>query len=138
LQTSIQDQESSLPYASLAGRRVLVVEDNQINVEVVGQYLKFLKIESHFVTDGLQCLEALKNNRYECILMDIQMPNLDGIQATYQIRLMDGLKDIPIIGLSAGVAESDREKGLQSGMNDFLAKPFEVEDLAKTLMKYLC
>jgi signal transduction histidine kinase len=137
LQTSIQDQESSLPYASLAGRRVLVVEDNQINIEVVGQYLKFLKIESHFVTDGLQCLEALKNNRYECILMDIQMPNLDGIQATYQIRLMDGLKDMPIIGLSAGVAESDREKGLQSGMNDFLAKPFEIEDLAKTLMKYL-
>jgi CheY-like chemotaxis protein len=69
--------------------------------------------------------------------MDIQMPNLDGIQATYQIRLMDGLKDMPIIGLSAGVAESDREKGLQSGMNDFLAKPFEIEDLAKTLMKYL-
>ena len=127
-----------MPYASLAGRHVLVAEDNPINIEVVRQYLNFLKIESHFVTDGQQCIEALKNNRYECVLMDIQMPNFDGMQATYQIRLMDGLKDIPIIGLSAGVAESDREKGLASGMNDFLAKPFEVEDLAKTLMKYLC
>ena len=138
LQASSLKEESSLPYASLAGRHVLVAEDNPINIEVVRQYLNFLKIESHFVTDGQQCIEALKNNRYECVLMDIQMPNFDGMQATYQIRLMDGLKDIPIIGLSAGVAESDREKGLASGMNDFLAKPFEVEDLAKTLMKYLC
>ena len=138
LQASSLKEESSLPYASLAGRHVLVAEDNPINIEVVRQYFNFLKIESHFVTDGQQCIEALKNNRYECVLMDIQMPNFDGMQATYQIRLMDGLKDIPIIGLSAGVAESDREKGLASGMNDFLTKPFEVEDLAKTLMKYLC
>jgi len=138
LQASSLKEESSLPYELLAGRHVLVAEDNQINIEVLRQYLHFLKIESHFVTDGLQCLEVLKNNRYDGVLMDIQMPNLDGLQATYQIRLMEGVKDIPIIGLSAGVAESDREKGLQSGMNDFLAKPFEVEDLAKTLMKYLC
>ena len=119
------------------GRHVLVAEDNPINIEVVRQYLSFLKIESHFVTDGLQCLEALKNNRYDWVLMDIQMPNLDGVQATNQIRLIQEMKDLPIIGLSAGVAESDREKGLQSGMNDFLVKPFEVDELAKTLMKCL-
>jgi CheY-like chemotaxis protein len=65
------------------------------------------------------------------------MPNVDGIQATKQIRLIQEMKDLPIIGLSAGVAESGREKGLQSGMNDFLVKPFEVEELAEILMKYL-
>jgi len=131
------EEQSSLPYASLAGRHVLVAEDNPINVEVIRQYLNFLKIESHFVTDGLQCLEALKNHRYDGVLMDIQMPNVDGIQATKQIRLIQEMKDLPIIGLSAGVAESGREKGLQSGMNDFLVKPFEVEELAEILMKYL-
>jgi hypothetical protein len=131
------EEQSSLSYKSLAGRHVLVAEDNQINIEVIRHYLNFLKIESHFVADGLQCIDALKSNRYDLVLMDIQMPNLDGIKATQQIRLMPDLKELPIIGLSAGVAESDRENGIQSGMNAFLTKPFEVEELASSLMKCL-
>lgn len=70
-------------------------------------------------------------------LIDIHMPVLDGIQATQKIRLIDKLKDIPIIGLSAGVTDKERDICLQSGMNDFLGKPFEIEDLAKKLIKYL-
>jgi len=137
--TSIsQNSVENLPYTSLTGRHVLVAEDNLINIEVVRQYLKFLKIEAHFVTDGQQCIEALKNNTFDCVLMDIQMPHLDGLQATYQIRLIETLQDLPIIGLSAGVAYCDKEKGLHSGMNDFLVKPFEVEELAKTLIKNIC
>ena len=130
------EEQTNLPYPSLAGRHVLVAEDNPINVEVIRQYLNFLKIESHFVTDGLQCIDALKSNAYDCVLIDIQMPNLDGLQATQQIRLIQDLKELPIIGLSAGVAQSDREIGLASGMNDFLVKPFELEVLAQTLIKY--
>ena len=126
-----------LPNVSLAGRRVLVAEDNPINIEVMQQYLNFLKIESYFVTDGKQCLEALKNNTYDCVLMDIQMPQLDGFQATDQIRSMPEFKDLPIIGVSAGLAQSDLQRWQQSGMNDFLAKPFEVDELAEILMKYL-
>ena len=126
-----------LPNVSLAGRRVLVAEDNPINIEVMQQYLNFLKIESYFVTDGKQCLEALKNNTYDCVLMDIQMPQLDGFQATDQIRSMPEFKDLPIIGVSAGLAKSDLQRWQQSGMNDFLAKPFEVDELAEILMKYL-
>jgi signal transduction histidine kinase/CheY-like chemotaxis protein len=128
---------SALSYASLSGCHVLVAEDNLINIEVIRRYLKHLNIEAHFVTDGQQSLEALKNNTYDCVLMDIQMPILDGFNTTYQIRLMEPLKDLPIIGLSAGVAESDREKALQSGMNDFIVKPFEVEELANILIKYI-
>jgi CheY-like chemotaxis protein len=126
-----------LPYASLAGRRVLVAEDNLISIEVMRQYLSFLKIESYFVTDGKQCIEALKNNTYDCILMDIQMPELDGFQTTDQIRLMSEFKDIPIIGVSAGLTKSNQQRWLQSGMNDFLTKPFEVDEVAKLMMKYL-
>lgn len=137
LNVSSQKDELGLVHASLAGRRVLVAEDNLINIEVVRQYLTFLKIESDYVMDGQQCIEALKKNSYDCVLMDIQMPQLDGLQATYQIRLIPELKDLPIIGLSAGVAQSDRERGIDSGMNDFLAKPFEFEELAKILSKFL-
>jgi hypothetical protein len=126
-----------LPYASLAGRRVLVAEDNLISIEVMRQYLSFLKIESYFVTDGKQCIEALKNNTYDCILMDIQMPELDGFQTTDQIRLMSEFKDIPIIGVSAGLTKSNQQRWLQSGMCDFLTKPFEVDEVAKLMMKYL-
>jgi len=137
LGSSKLEEQSIFPYPSLTGRHVLVAEDNPINVEVIRQYLNFLKIKSHFVTDGLQCIDALNSITYDCVLMDIQMPNLDGIKTTRQIRLIESLKNIPIIGLSAGVAQSDRDSGLESGMNDFLAKPFEVEELANTLMKHL-
>lgn len=132
-----QEQVSDLQYPSLVGRRVLVAEDNPINTEVVRQYLDFLKVESYFVTDGNQCLEALKSQTFDGVLMDIQMPHLDGIQATYQIRMIAELRDLPIIGLSAGGADNNRDEAVQSGMNDFLVKPFEVVALAQVLMKNL-
>ena len=127
----------SFNFSSLEGHHILVVEDNLINIEVLRQYLNFLKIKVDCVTDGLLCLDALQNHQYDLILMDIQIPNLDGIQTTKKIRAMNQFTDIPIIGLSAGFAKKDREIGLESGMNDFLVKPFEVEDLAKLLMRYI-
>lgn len=90
------------------------------------------------MTDGKQCVTALQNDSYDCVLMDVQMPQLDGFQATYQIRLIPELKDLPIIGLSAAFVDSEGVSWMQSGMNDFIPKPFEVEELAKILMKHLC
>jgi CheY-like chemotaxis protein len=69
--------------------------------------------------------------------MDIQMPKLDGVAATHQIRGIQEFKEIPIIGLSASIGLEDREKGIRSGMNDYLVKPFEVDDLAKMISKYI-
>ena len=122
---------------SLAGKRVLVAEDNPINIEVMKHYLEFLKINAFFVQDGYQCLEELERNSYDLVLMDIQMPNLDGVHTTVQIRLIERLKELPIIGLSAAIAQEDREKSLRSGMNDYLVKPFELEDLAQMIFKYM-
>jgi len=121
----------------LAGLRVLVAEDNHINVEVLRHYLGFLKINAHFVADGQACIDELQRNIYDVILMDIQMPKLDGIDATSEIRLIQACKEIPIIGLSASIGLEDREKSLRSGMNDYLVKPFEVDDLAKMILKYI-
>jgi CheY-like chemotaxis protein len=122
---------------AIPNKKIMVAEDNSINLDVIQHYLEYLNIEFFSVSNGEQCVEELQKNRYDLLLIDIQMPILDGIQATRKIRLLDALKDLPIIGLSAGVSDKEQEICLQSGMNDFLGKPFEMEDLAKILLKYL-
>jgi signal transduction histidine kinase/CheY-like chemotaxis protein len=138
LQASPQDGELSfLSQDSLSNIRLLVAEDNPINVEVIRQYLGFLKINAYFVIDGQACIDELKRNQYDMILMDLQMPNLGGIDATSQIRMIEAFKDLPIIGLSASIGEDDREKSVRSGMNDYLVKPFELDELAKIILKHI-
>ena len=122
---------------AIANKKILVAEDNSINLDVIGRYLDYLNIRFTSVTNGQQCLEELQKNPYDLLLIDIQMPILDGIQATRKIRLLDAIKDLPIIGLSAGVSDKEQEICMQSGMNDFLGKPFEMEDLAQKLFKHL-
>jgi signal transduction histidine kinase/CheY-like chemotaxis protein len=133
--SSLDDDQEALN--AIPNKRILVAEDNSINLDVIRHYLGYLNLEFALVTNGEQCIEELKRNQYDLVLMDIQMPILDGIQATKKIRQLDQIKSIPIIGLSAGVRENEREICFQSGMNDFLGKPFEIEDLAKILRKYL-
>lgn len=136
--TPTQDPELSLlSHDSLVGLRVLVAEDNLINVEVLRHYLEFLKINAHFVADGQACIEELQRNVYDMVFMDIQMPKLDGIAATSEIRMIQAFKEIPIIGLSASIGLEDREKSLKSGINDYLVKPFELNDLASMILKYI-
>ena len=137
LDANPQDSEFKLlAQNSLSNLRVLVAEDNPINVEVIRQYLGFLKINVHFVTDGQACIDELKRNVYDMVLMDLQMPNLGGIDATSQIRMIEALKELPIIGLSASIGDDDREKSVRSGMNDYLVKPFELDELAKIILKH--
>jgi CheY-like chemotaxis protein len=133
--SSLDDDQEALN--AIPNKRILVAEDNSINLDVIRHYLGYLNVEFTLVTNGELCIEELQKNQYDLVLMDIQMPILDGIQATQKIRQLDQIKAIPIIGLSAGVRENEREICLQSGMNDFLGKPFEVEDLAKMLRKHL-
>lgn len=133
--SSLDDDQEALN--AIPNKRILVAEDNSINLDVIRHYLGYLNVEFTLVTNGELCIEELQKNQYDLVLMDIQMPILDGIQATEKIRQLDQIKAIPIIGLSAGVRENEREICLQSGMNDFLGKPFEVEDLAKMLRKHL-
>jgi CheY-like chemotaxis protein len=133
--SSLDDDQEALK--AIPNKRILVAEDNSINLDVIRHYLEFLSIGFTLVTNGDQCIEELQRNQYDLVLMDIQMPILDGIQATQKIRQLDQIKSIPIIGLSAGVRENEREICFQSGMNDFLGKPFEIEDLAKILRKHL-
>ncbi|MBF0423298.1 MAG: response regulator [Magnetococcales bacterium] len=125
--------------ARLADLRVLVVEDNPINREVAKKILENDGARVEVVENGAEALDRLRHQAadFDVILMDAQMPILDGFEATRRIRHDLDLTDLPIIALSAGVFQSEREKCLNAGMNDFVAKPLDVDKLVYTILKHV-
>ena len=118
--------------------RLLLAEDDRINRLAAGKLLKKRGYVVDAVEDGLQVLETLEQNDYDCILMDIQMPNMDGLEATRAIRaLPEGSRgrDVPIIALTAHAMAGDREKFLEAGMDDYLSKPMDIDALEAMLAR---
>jgi len=112
------------------GLNLLLVEDNRINQMVAATLLEDDGYLVAIAEDGLQALELAANTRFDAILMDVQMPRLDGIGATRRLRDGDGPnRQTPIIALTANALEGDRERYLAVGMNDYLSKPFELENV---------
>lgn len=122
-------------------KTILIAEDVDMNMMLV-KYLisKILPdveiVEAH---NGLEALNLVKQRKFDLVLMDVQMPEMDGMEATRQIRdlYIANVKDLPIIALTAGALKEEREKALSSGMNDFLTKPIDSAELKSTLLKYL-
>ncbi|MCG8456548.1 MAG: response regulator, partial [Holophagales bacterium] len=121
--------------------RILVAEDNLINRMVVLEQLAALGLETEAVSDGEQVLDALGRQRFDLVLMDCQMPGLDGYEATRRIRHREaeiGATDrLPIVAITAHAMKGDREKCLEAGMDDYLPKPFTAERLEKMLDRWL-
>lgn len=117
--------------------RILVVEDNPINRKVVTTLIKRTNIPVDAVDDGIFALEAIKNQTYHLILMDVQMPRMDGLTTTRQIRQDLDNKNIPIIAMTAHAMKEDKQQCLQAGMNDYITKPFKPEQLYRILLKWL-
>ena len=113
------------------GKTILLVEDNLINVMVAKQILEKAKLKVAVANNGLQAVEMVKNNKYDAVLMDIQMPIMDGYTASVEIRKFN--KNIPILALSASVFMEVKDKINESGMNGFIFKPFEPKDLLNRL-----
>jgi CheY-like chemotaxis protein len=109
------------------GKKILLVEDNLINVMVGKQILEKAKLTVDVANNGLTAVKMVKENKYDLILMDIQMPIMDGYTATVEIRKFN--KDIPILALSASVFMEVKDKINESGMNGFIFKPFDPQDL---------
>ena len=138
--SSLSDSNSSLQQlrervSLLKGKKILLVEDNDMNREILHSLLEISELEIADAYDGSMAVELHKKNSYEMILMDIQMPIMDGYEATKIIREIDST--IPIIALSANAMKEDIEKSKQMGMNEHLNKPIDIEKLYETLLKYL-
>ena len=125
----------------LEGKRILLAEDNELNAEIAETVLVEAGIEVKRVEDGLQCIEELKKmpeNYYDVILMDVQMPNMDGYTATQRIRdLDDSRAEIPIIAMTANAYDEDRRKAQEAGMDGFLAKPLDVDEMMRLLAQII-
>ena len=120
-----------------AGRSILLVEDNWINREVMLELLADLLLVVDVAVDGEEALEHLRNKPCDLVLMDVQMPNMDGLEATRQIRLLPEYASLPIIAMTANAFESDREDCLAAGMNDYLPKPVDPDLLFDKLLLWL-
>lgn len=123
----------------LEGKRILLAEDNELNAEIAETVLEETGIKVKHVEDGIQCIEELKKmpeKYYDVILMDVQMPNMDGYTATEKIRHLDDSRaEIPIIAMTANAYDEDRRKAQEAGMDGFLAKPLDVDEMMRLLGK---
>lgn len=138
LQQQMEEQPENV---SLAGRRFLLAEDNGLNAEIAMTILQDAEAEVELAADGKIAVDMLKDapvGYYDTVLMDIQMPNMNGYQATKAIRkLTDERAKIPIIAMTANAFEEDRQAALAAGMDDYVAKPVEISELFRTIMKHL-
>jgi PAS domain S-box-containing protein len=119
------------------GARILLAEDNAINREVALALLGGLDLTVDTAENGHEAVAKVRANAYDLVLMDIQMPEMDGLDATRMIRAMDGKAGLPILAMTGAVFEEDRRACLQAGMNDFITKPINMKALFATLAKWL-
>jgi CheY-like chemotaxis protein len=120
-----------------AGTRILVVDDEIINREITKMQLEGAELLVDTAEDGEEAVTMAKAGSYAAIFMDMQMPNMDGLEATRRIRELSGYGNTPIIALTANAFLDDRNRCLSAGMNDFLTKPFKPDDLFATLLRNL-
>jgi two-component system sensor histidine kinase/response regulator len=123
--------------AAIAGARILLVEDNEINQEVALQLLRHARFNVDLAENGRIALDRLQAHDYALVLMDMQMPVMDGIAATHELRRTPGLAGLPVVAMTANAQAVDRQRCLDSGMSDFLAKPIEPDLLWQTLLKWI-
>ncbi len=130
--------ESSSNLERFGNARVLLVEDNQLNQQVAKELLEQAGLEVTIVENGLEALEVLNEQKFNLVLMDIQMPVMDGITATEKIRQLDnGAQNLPIIAMTANAMVGDRKKSLDAGMNDHISKPVDPEQLYECLHRWI-
>lgn len=129
----IQQKEnvSSLPFSKI---KLLMAEDNDVNALVLGKIIKKWGIDYDRVNNGQEAVDAVKNEKYDCVLMDIQMPVMDGFEAT---RLIKSISDVPVLALSAAAKQDLIEKIDQSGFTGYVSKPIDASELLKKIKEVL-
>jgi len=123
--------------AKLHGAKVLIVDDNEFNQEIVFEYLTSNGITAETAADGREALKLLERNDFDAVLMDCQMPVMDGFEATRKIREQEKFKDLPVIALTANVMTCDLDRAVSVGMNDYISKPFNPETIFVTMARWI-
>ena len=121
----------------LNGVSILLAEDNVLNQEVAAAFLEDWGCKVSLAADGAQALHLVQENSYDLVLMDMQMPQMDGLEATRAIRAVERLAHLPIVAMTANAMPRDRERCLEAGMNEHIAKPIDPERLLKTILHML-
>ncbi|PZU99804.1 MAG: hybrid sensor histidine kinase/response regulator [Pseudanabaena sp.] len=133
-------QTDSITNPSSESLQILLVEDNSFNQMIALRFLERLGYQADCATNGLEVLQALEHKSYDLILMDIQMPVMDGLEASRQIRLLEKAsssgKKVKIVAMTANVMSDDREKCILAGMDDFICKPVRIDNLASLLNQF--
>ena len=124
-------------FESIRGARVLLVEDNELNREVAAGLLEGAPVTVSEADNGEVAIRMLNESKYDMVLMDMQMPVMDGLAATHAIRQNSQFKDLPIIAMTANAMAGDRERCLKAGMNDHLAKPIDPDKLFDALLRWI-
>lgn len=124
--------------SSFPGTRILVADDYFVNHELTREMLEMMECDVDVAEDGEAALSMFKENSYDMIFMDIQMPEMDGYDATREIRKLEKTGEhIPIVAITANAMEGDKEKCIKAGMDDYICKPLKGEDLETVLSQYL-
>jgi CheY-like chemotaxis protein len=124
--------------AARARLRLLLVEDNEVNQQVALNMLARAGLAADLAVNGVEALSAVQSRVYDLVLMDVHMPELDGLEATRQIRALGGMyEQLPIVAMTANALEGDRQTCLNAGMDDYLAKPFKPEGLLDVIRRNL-
>jgi len=135
------DQEYSDQVAGqikkIAGAKILVADDNELNQQVASELLQSINLQVTIVNNGREAVEKVHSMSYDAVFMDIQMPIMDGYQAARAIRKEAKYNELPIIAMTANAMHGDREKCLEAGMQDHVAKPINPQQLFKTVVKYV-
>ena len=121
----------------IRGAKVLLVEDNVINQQVAREILESAGLKITLANDGQEAVNAVKEKEYDAVLMDVQMPVMDGYTATREIRKDEHFKELPIIAMTAHAMAGDEEKSLKAGMNGHVTKPIDPDHLFSTLRKWI-
>jgi CheY-like chemotaxis protein len=135
--TQPQAQRSMPTPKGIRTGKILIVEDTEVVAQLMSEYLRHQGYETITSSNGQEGVMLARQELPQVILMDVMMPIMNGFDATRQIRRDAALKDIPIIGLTALAMSSDREECLAAGMNDYLSKPVEMQELVRIIEQYL-
>ena len=140
---TVHDDEAEAQHAAavlrrqFGGARVLLVEDNEVNQEVMRELLRSVGLQVEVAGDGLEAIARAGAAPYELVLMDVQMPRMDGLEATRRLRQLEGYAEVPIIAMTANAYGEDRIACLAAGMDDHLAKPVDPPQLHAMLLRWL-